>query len=180
MKNVYYVIDYQNGNKRIDRKDVVRAEEKDFILTEGYTSAELDEIKAELETPEAFNEWLERKVDENLAPYLKGVIESEEKPDWNDLEYDSETGEYQLNDIMDCREEIYVMTAAEFAALNDIEVDEIRTYSDANIGAENLAPNTELKIIVRDGEIRVTRSDNPWNDPVDVVYGPAENWTYKK
>lgn len=181
MKKTYYVIDYQNGNRRIDEKDVIRAEERNFILTGrkllGYTSAELDEIKAEL-TPEAFSEWLDRKIDENLAPYIVGSIEAEKKPDWDDLERDPETGEYHLKETDS--EEIYVMTATEFAELNGIGIDDIQTYSDANVGAENLAPDTELEIIVRNGEIRVTRSDNPWNEPVDVVYGPAENWTYKK
>jgi len=110
MKKTFNVMDYQNGKKRIDREEVIRAED----LKEADT------------------------------------------------------------------EEIYTMTTAEFAELNGIEVDDIQTYSDANVGAENLAPDTELEIIVRNGEIRVTRSDNPWNDPVDVVYGPAENWTYKK
>lgn len=27
---------------------------------------------------------------------LKGIVEAEKKPDWNDLEYDSETGTYFL------------------------------------------------------------------------------------
>lgn len=98
MKKTYYVMDYQNRNKRIDREEVIRAEERNFILTEQYTYEEIDEIKAELETAEAFNEWLEKKVDENLAQYIVGIVEAEKKPDWNDLEYDSETGEYYLKD----------------------------------------------------------------------------------
>ena len=98
MKKTYYVMDYQNRNKRIDREEVIRAEERNFILTEGFTSAELDEIKAELKTAEKFAEWIEHKVDENLAQYIVGIVETEKKPDWNDLEYDSETGEYYLKD----------------------------------------------------------------------------------
>ena len=94
MKKTYYVMDYQNGNKKIDREEVIRAEERNFILTEQYTPEQIDEIKAE----EAFNEWLEEKVDENLAQYIVGIVEAEKKPDWNDLEYDSETGEYHLKD----------------------------------------------------------------------------------
>lgn len=94
----YYVLDYANGNRRIELADVIRAEERNFILTEQYTPEQIDEIKAELETAKAFNEWLERKVDENLAPYLKGVVESEEKPDWNDLKYDNEIDAYFLKE----------------------------------------------------------------------------------
>ena len=92
MKKTYYVMDYQNENKRIDREEVIRAEERNFILTEQYTPEQIDEIKAELETAEKFAEWIEHKVDENLAPYLKGIVEAEQKPTWDDLEYDSETG----------------------------------------------------------------------------------------
>ena len=92
----YYVIDYQNGNKRIGEKEVIRAEEKEFILTECYTPEELNEIKAELETAEKFDEWLDREVDKNLAPYLKGVIEAEHEPTWDDLVYDKETETYYL------------------------------------------------------------------------------------
>lgn len=98
MKKTYYIMDYQNGNKRIDREEVIRAEERNFIMTEQYTPEQIDEIKAELETAEKFAEWIEHKVDENLAPYLKGIVEAEQKPTWNDLEYDSETGEYYLKD----------------------------------------------------------------------------------
>lgn len=97
MKKVYYVVDYANGNRRVDLADVIRAEERNFILTEQYTPKQIDEIKAELETAEAFNEWLERKVDENLSQYIVGIVEAEKKPDWNDLEYD-ETGGYHLKD----------------------------------------------------------------------------------
>ena len=98
MKKTYYVMDYQNGNKRIDRKEVIRAEERNFIMTEQYTPEQIDEIKAE----EAFNEWLEEKIDENLAQYIVGIVEAEHEPTWDDLIYDSETGEYYLkNDIED-------------------------------------------------------------------------------
>lgn len=76
--------------------------------------------------------------------------------------------------------EIYTMTAAEFAALNDIEVNEIKFYSDAVTGAEDLNPDTELEIIVENGEVWATRSDNPWNEPVEVLVGPAKYWTYEK
>jgi hypothetical protein len=76
--------------------------------------------------------------------------------------------------------EIYTTTAAEFAALNNINVDEIKLYSDACVGAENLSPDTELTIVVLEGEIWASRSDNPWNEPVDVILGRTANWTYKK
>lgn len=100
------------------------------------------------------------------------------------LRADAFKNEISINEILNnlieekYKEEILTMIAAEFATLNDIKVDEIQSYSDANVGAENLSPDTELKIIVCDGEIRVTRSDNPWNEPVDVVCGPLENWNY--
>lgn len=93
----YYVLDYANGNRRIELADVIKREEREFILTECYTPQELNEIKAELETAEAFNEWLERKVGENLSQYIVGIVEAEQKPTWDDLEYD-ETGGYHLKD----------------------------------------------------------------------------------
>lgn len=98
MKKTYYIMDYQNENKRIDREEVIRAEERNFILTEQYTPEQIDEIKDELETAEKFAEWIEHKVDETLAPYLKGIVEAEHEPTWDDLIYDSETGEYYLKD----------------------------------------------------------------------------------
>lgn len=70
------------------------------------------------------------------------------------------------------------MTAAEFAALNDIEVDQIQDFTDACVGAQELQPNTMLEIVVDDGEIRVFRHDNKWNDGIDVISGNAENWNW--
>jgi hypothetical protein len=115
---------------------------------------------------------------ENLSEYIRKAVERRNEQIIADsLKRGGQGRSLKMKKI---NKEVLTMTATEFATLNDIEVDEIQSYSDANVGAENLSPDTELKIIVRDGEIRVTRSDNPWNEPVDVVCGPAENWTYEK
>lgn len=96
----YYILDYKNGNKRIEEKEIIRQEERNFILTESYTAQEIKDIKINLaEDGISFDDWLQCKINENLAPYLVGIIESNVKPDWDDLEYDVETSEYRLKEL---------------------------------------------------------------------------------
>lgn len=91
----YYILDYQNGNKRIEEEETVRSEERKFIMEEQYTPEQLKEIKEQYND---FNEWIERKINDNLSPYLKGIVEAEQKPKWDDLRYDNEIDAYFLKE----------------------------------------------------------------------------------
>lgn len=89
----YYILDYQNGNKRIEEEETVRSEERKFIMEEQYTPEQLKEIK---DSYDNFNEWIEKKINENISSYLKGIVKAKQKPNWNDLVYDNETETYFL------------------------------------------------------------------------------------
>lgn len=91
----YYVIDYCNGNRRIEEEEIIRREEREFILKEQYTPEQLKEIREQYDD---FNEWIERKINDNISPYLKGIVEAEQKPKWNDLRYDNEIDAYFLKE----------------------------------------------------------------------------------
>jgi hypothetical protein len=70
------------------------------------------------------------------------------------------------------------ISAKKFAELNDIEVSDIKDFTDACVGAEGLTDDVELDIEIEGGEITVRRYDNKWNDGIEVVAGKAENWNY--
>lgn len=75
-------------------------------------------------------------------------------------------------------------TAEEFAKLNDMDVEEIKDCSDSRPGAYCLDADTKLSVyLFSDGGIvvaRVLRSDNDWNDMVDVIVGKEKNWNYER
>ena len=168
----------------------------DWLLRQELKKNGIAERQEGREIMKTLKEKIERAIDKKAMKY--GIMGTEnctvtltltdtEKEEFKNLDLDErywwEIDENELT-VTYTEEpgmkEVLTMTAAEFATLNDIEVDEIKSYSDACTGAEDLNPDTELTAVVDAGKIRVTRSDNPWNEPVDVVCGPAENWTYEK
>lgn len=67
----WIILDYKNGNKAIMEK------------------SEYEKVQREEYGIDATAEWYYDEA-------LKGIVEAEKKPDWNDLEYDSETDTYFL------------------------------------------------------------------------------------
>ena len=74
----WIILDYGNGNKVImEKSEYEKAQREEYgvdATTEGY-------------------------YDEAVV----GIVESEHEPDWNDFEYDEETGEYVLREDLDAR-----------------------------------------------------------------------------
>jgi len=92
-------MDYKNGNKEIIAAEEAKRREREFVLSgESY---DIKKIVTELsegtkDGNKLFQEWLEHTIDFNLGQYIVGVVETETKPIWDDLEYDEEEQTYYL------------------------------------------------------------------------------------
>ena len=70
------------------------------------------------------------------------------------------------------------MTAKEFAELNNIDISEIKDFTDACVGAKDLTDDIELEIVINNGMLTARRYDNKWKDGIEVVYGLAKDWGF--